>query len=108
LFYFEVEELGELTFDAGNVVREQLAGEQLAFGSFSAGIADESGGTARKSDRMVAGKLETAQGKQWNEITDVQTIGSGIKTAIQSDRTGSEAFAQFLGIGAIGYQSAPA
>ena len=54
----------------------------------------------------MAGQLKPAQAQQRHKISDVQTIGTGIESAIEGQRTRG-LFLQLRSVGAIGNQSPP-
>ena len=43
-------------------------------------------GTAGDGDRMMSELLESPQSQQRNEVPDMETVGSRIKSAIERDR----------------------
>jgi hypothetical protein len=93
----EVEEFGELGFDALDIVIEDFAGEELAFLGFTAGVTDEAGGAAGDGDGVVAGELEAAEGEEGDEVADVEAIGSGVEAAVEG-----EGFIGVDGVGGLG------
>ena len=106
LFCVEVEQLGQLHFHAGDVVIENLLGEQLTFGGLTAWIADAAGRAACERDGIVTEQLKAAQSEQRHEIADVQRIRCGIKSAVKSGRRG-EFLRQLGSVSAIGDESPP-
>jgi hypothetical protein len=80
------QDFSDLFFDAFDIVFDLFFGEEFPFFTFPAGIADGTGGSAGKGDGTVSELLKAAQIHQWNEMSDVQTIGSGIAAGIDGTR----------------------
>jgi hypothetical protein len=104
---FEIQQLAHLLFNRSNVCFEQFPCDELALGGFATGIADQSCGATRKSDGPMPPQLEAPQGKQRNEIADVEAVGGGIEPRVKRDGAGFKAFRKLLRVGAIGQQSSP-
>jgi acyl-coenzyme A thioesterase PaaI-like protein len=82
----KVEQALELGLNAREIVGELLAGEQVAFGGFAAGVADHAGGAAGEADRVVTRELEAPQGQLRDKMPDVEGIAGRVEAAIQRDR----------------------
>ena len=90
----EVEEALELGLNAREIVGELLAGEQVAFGGFAAGVADHAGGAAGEADGVVTRELEAPQGKLGDKMADMEGIAGRVEAAIQRDRPLAQALGQ--------------
>ena len=81
----EVQQTGQLLFDAGNIVIEQFTGGQLSFRIPAAGIADETGGAAGEGDRPVSEQLKAAQPQKRHQVAHVQAVRRGIESTVQGE-----------------------
>jgi hypothetical protein len=88
-------------------VLELFARKEIALGGFAGGIADHAGGATGERERMMAGKLKTAQRELAHEVTDVERIAGGVEAAIQRDGALSEALGERFFVGAVGDEAAP-
>src|SRR5690606_20886118 len=103
----EVEQAGQLRLDAGDVVGELFAGEEIALGGAAGGIADHAGGAAGEGDDVVAGELEATQHQLPHEVPDVKRVAGRVEAAIQRHRSLAQALGERVKVGAIGQQAAP-
>ena len=96
----------QLLFDAGDIVFEQVAGEQLAFARLAARIPNRAGCAASERNGMMSGQLKPAQHELPHQMSNMQAVGRRVKTAVKRDGRGNF-FGQFRRIGAIGQEAAP-
>jgi hypothetical protein len=82
----EVEDPLELRLDAGHVVRELVAVEQVALLGATARVTDHPRGAAGERERLVTGELEAPQTELAHEVADVQRIGGGVEADVDADR----------------------
>ena len=83
----------ELRLDAGDVVVERLAVEQVALLAAAARVADHAGGAAGQRERAVAGQLEAAQRELPDQVPDVQAVGGRVEADVDADRAARPAAA---------------
>ena len=78
----EGQEAGEHALDAGDILRDQIGGEQLARFILKARVADLAGAAAHQDDGLVSRALQLAQHHDRHQMPDMQRRRGRIETDI--------------------------
>ena len=79
----EVNKLTDLIADFLHPTRHHIGCIQLTFGSFKAGVSDQTCSAPNQSDWAMPRFLKTTQDQQRHQRSDVQAVCRGIEAAIQ-------------------------
>ena len=101
----EVEKSLELPLDAGDVLVELLAREQLALLRLAAGIANHAGAAADDGDRMVPESLQARQPHHRQQRADMEARRRRIEADVGRDRLPFQQVGQSLR--GLGHHAAP-
>ena len=78
----KVQELGQLLLDASYVVTQSLFCQQITFLRFTGRVADHTGCTTYKSQRLMAATLEMTQHHHTTQVADMQRVSSRVDAQI--------------------------
>ena len=84
--FTEVKKAGHLFFDAFHILINCFDGQHFPHVGFAGGITDHRGSSAHQRNRLMAGFLHMGHRHNRNVMSDVQTVGSRIKSDIKSGR----------------------
>src|SRR5690606_9134600 len=79
----EIQKPGNLPLDSLDPSLHDVRRIQLTLRSLETRITDKTGCPSHQGDRLMTGQLKTTQRQQWNKVTDMKALCSGIETAIQ-------------------------
>ena len=88
----EIEEAGQLCFDAAHVVSQRFLVEEVSLGTFARGVAYHAGCAADQGQRFVAGALKVAEHHDAAQVADVQRVGCGVNSHVGSSHALGEHF----------------
>ena len=98
----EIKEPSQLLLHAGNVLSQNIFGEQFPlFALCRSGSPIIPGRPTNQRDRTMAGLLETSQDHQRHQVPNVQAIGSRVKAGINGSRLLGEQFRQIFFVGRL-------
>ena len=81
----EIQESGQLLFDAGHVVAQRFFVEQVAFLAFTRRVAYHSGGASDKGQRLVPATLEMLEHHHAAKMAYVQGVRRGVDAQVGGD-----------------------
>ncbi len=102
----ELDEALELTADPVGPIGDGFRGVQGAFAGISR-VPDEAGRTTCQHDRPMARLLESAQRKQRDQMSGVQTRRRRVEPRIDGDRSAGQRVRQRVPVGGLRNQSTP-
>ena len=79
---FKIEEMSQLSLDAGHVVAEGLFVQQVTFSALARGVANHACSPTDECEGFVATTLEMAQHHHAAKVTDVERIGCGVDAEV--------------------------